>query len=163
VFEVIDPVQDPHVVKYDKAHLVLLDIVHNTLEFTREPYEKVKSIAKSLGVKVKTKAFTANTVTELAKLIERSKDSLEEGFVLEDREGQFLKVKLPIYKDIRVLREIYKKGDWNKISREEVMNKYNDLPITRSFLLSYTQEQFEGLAGRNFVEKVHSQQIEELI
>jgi predicted kinase len=163
VFEVIDPVQDPHIVKYDKAHLVLLDIVHNTLQFTREPYEKVKSIAKSLGVKVKTKVFTANTVTELAKLIERSKDSLEEGFVLEDREGQFLKVKLPIYKDIRVLREIYKKGDWNKISREEVMNKYNDLPITRSFLLTYTQEQFEGLIGRNFVEKVHSQQIEELI
>jgi hypothetical protein len=83
--------------------------------------------------------------------------------VLEDREGQFLKVKLPIYKDIRVLREIYKKGDWNKISREEVMNKYNDLPITRSFLLTYTQEQFEGLIGRNFVEKVHSQQIEELV
>ncbi len=109
------------------------------------------------------KPIKANTVTELSKLIERSKHSLEEGFVLEDREGQFLKVKLPIYKDIRVLREIYKKGDWDKISREEVRGRYNDLPITRSFLLSYTQEQFEGLQGRNFIEKVYSQKIEELI
>ena len=163
VFEVIDPVQDPHVVRYHKAHLVLLDIVHNTLEFIREPYEKVKSIAKAIGVKPKTKAFTANTIAELTKLIERSKDSLDEGFVLEDREGQFLKVKLPIYKDVRVLREIYKKGDWNKISREGVLTKYNDLPITKSFLLTYTQEQFECLKGSNFVEKVWNQQIEELM
>lgn len=163
VFEVIDPVQDPHVVRYHKAHLVLLDIVHNTLEFSREPYEKVKSIAKAIGVKPKTKVFTANTITELTKLIERSKDSLDEGFVLEDREGQFLKVKLPIYKDIRVLREIHKKGNWNKISREEVLIKYSDLPITRSFLLTYTQEQFEGLEGGNFVEKVWNQQIDELM
>ena len=154
VFEVIDPVRDPHIVRYDKAHLVLLDIVHNTLEFSREPYEKVKSIAKAIGVKPKTKVFTANTITELTKLIERSKDSLDEGFVLEDSEGQFLKVKLPNYKDIRVLREIYKRGDWNKIPREEVLNKYNDLPITRSLLLTYTLEQFEGLRGSNFVEKV---------
>lgn len=163
VFEVIDPVRDPHVVKYDKAHLVLLDIVHNTLEFIREPYEKVKSIAKAIGVKPKTKVFTANTITELTKLIERSKDSLDEGFVLEDSKGEFLKVKLPIYKDIRVLREIHKKGNWNKISREEVLTKYNDLPITKSFLLTYTQEQFEGLEGGNFVEKVWNQQIDELM
>ena len=50
VFEVIDPVRDPHIIKYDKEDAVLLDIVHNTWEFKKKDFEELSAFAERAGL-----------------------------------------------------------------------------------------------------------------
>ena len=49
VFEVIDPVRDPHIIKYDKEDAVLLDIVHNTWEFKKKDFAELSAFAERAG------------------------------------------------------------------------------------------------------------------
>ena len=53
-FEVIDVLNDPHIIEYYKSKLVLLDIIHNEYEFKKEPYEKVKELEKIINCECKT-------------------------------------------------------------------------------------------------------------
>ena len=53
VFEVIDPVNDPHIIKYSKRDVILLDCVKNTINFNRLPYEELLEIWNRLWFKVK--------------------------------------------------------------------------------------------------------------
>lgn len=53
VFEVIDPINDPHIIKNDKQEVVLLDIIDNTMEYHKMPYEDLCVMAKRFGLRVK--------------------------------------------------------------------------------------------------------------
>lgn len=53
VFEVIDPVNDPHIIKYSKRDVILLDCVKNTINFNRLPYEELLELWNRLWFKVK--------------------------------------------------------------------------------------------------------------
>lgn len=55
VFEVVDPVNDPHIIKSDFPQVVLLDVVYNTLDFKKAPYEDLVRIASDWGLVVKEK------------------------------------------------------------------------------------------------------------
>ena len=50
VFEVIDPVRDPHIIKYDNEDAILLDIVYNTWEFKKEDFKALTAFAKKAGL-----------------------------------------------------------------------------------------------------------------
>ena len=49
IFEVNDPINDPHIIKYDKAHLVLIGIVKRELRYTEMNYEHLVEFSKSFN------------------------------------------------------------------------------------------------------------------
>lgn len=113
VFEVIDPVNDPHMIKYNKKTLVLLDMIYNKVNFEKVKYEHLVSFGKRNGIKVKELVYTINTPQEFLAL--NNEISAEdytcdgeyiEGFVVEDSNGFMFKYKLYYYSVWKMLRGI---------------------------------------------------------
>jgi predicted kinase/predicted phosphodiesterase len=108
VFEVNDPINDPHIIKYKKAHVVLLDIIHNKENFSKLPYTQLRGIAKKINspVKILTKVF--KTWEEYEKWYHKvnKKDNLLEGYVIEDSNGFMFKIKLPYYSFWKYMRTV---------------------------------------------------------
>ena len=110
-FEVIDIENDPHIIKYDKSKIVLLDIIHNKYEFEKEPYEKVVALSKTIGCECKTIYKEFNNVRDFHKwYIENtdeedlSKDYIE-GVVIESS-GLMTKLKFPYYNFWKFMRKV---------------------------------------------------------
>ena len=110
-FEVIDPVADPHIVPYDAAKIVLLDVLHRSESGERASYEKTATIAAKFGLEAKEMVARFKSKEALAGFLRRV-DSLEyryrgrpiEGFVIEDARGFQFKVKSPFYAFWKQLR-----------------------------------------------------------
>jgi len=65
VFEAIDPVFDPHIIKYARAHLVLLDVISNQLAaFVRLPYAELRAFAAEYRFQCKRPYATLATLAE---------------------------------------------------------------------------------------------------
>ena len=136
VFEVIDPVRDPHIIKYDKEDAVLLDIVHNTWEFKKKDFAELSAFAERAGFTHKLvyrefendreffKWYTENTQED-----DLSKTDVE-GVVIEceTEPGHIYmtKVKFPYYlfwKSMRTVADKVRRGSdvryaslWNPVS-----------------------------------------------
>lgn len=111
VFEVIDPVNDPHIIKYEKQDLVLLDMVYNKIDFSKVKYEHLKAFGDRNNIKVKELAYTVNSVQEFLSLNGKIQEDdykfngeYIEGFVVEDAEGFMFKYKLNYYTTWKSLR-----------------------------------------------------------
>jgi len=125
VFEVIDPVNDPHIIKYDKPKVILLDIIENTIEFNKLPYEKVQLMASNLKIECKTIYKEFDDIREFHKwyLEVTDEDNMEhediEGVVIEC-DDFMTKLKFPYYnfwKFMRSVKEGYLKRHTLKLSR----------------------------------------------
>jgi len=106
VFEVVSPEYDPHIIKYDKEHLYLLDFIENKLDLDTHNIDL--EFSENLMKKVE---FSSNLLTKKEELIrlenydelynflaEKEKSSEEfEGYVLCDNSGFMFKFKLPYY------------------------------------------------------------------
>ena len=105
LFEVMDPINDPHIIHHDKAHICLLDAVYNTANFKKKTYGELNSIANEIGGLTPRKIVRKIKYwTDLVKFIETTKkedykldDDYIEGFVFEDSAGFMFKLKLPFY------------------------------------------------------------------
>ena len=106
VFEVNDPVRDPHMIAYDKPHIVLLDAIRREEVFARVAYEELEQIAGMLGVAVKQPGPAFRTWKDFQgwlKAVQREgrlyqwRDQHIEGFVAEDLGGFQFKIKLDYY------------------------------------------------------------------
>ena len=53
VFEVVDPVNDPHIIKCDKREVILLDVINNDISFNKLPYNELKELADNFKIKCK--------------------------------------------------------------------------------------------------------------
>jgi 2,3-cyclic nucleotide 3-phosphodiesterase len=111
VFEVISPTEDPHIIKYEKEEVVLLDILHNKLNLEPD-YQTVSDKFKEV-VKKNTSIRTPNeftihdddTLWDTIALY--SVDNCEiEGFVVTDARGFKFKVKFDYYNFVKSLRRI---------------------------------------------------------
>ncbi|MBP3707142.1 MAG: metallophosphoesterase [Clostridia bacterium] len=117
IFEVIDPISDPHIIENDKAEVILLDIITNSIIFEHLPYEQLVDIATYLGItKVKEKCYTINNGTEMMTFISqiknptyKYKDKYIEGFVLEDSNSFMVKYKTPYYNFWKEMRKVCEK------------------------------------------------------
>ena len=90
VFECVDIVNDPHIIKYNESGLYLLDEIKNSFIFEKTTYDKLQNIAKSLNFKCKQLEYTFNTWDELyafKKQQDTSYDIRHEGWVFEDVKG----------------------------------------------------------------------------
>lgn len=103
--EVIDPVNDPHMIDYPKATLTLLDVFHRGADIQRLPYEKLEPFGAKMGLAVKTREILFKNAEQLEGWYKRVATDLSyrhrqqdlEGFVLEDANGFMVKIKLPHY------------------------------------------------------------------
>ena len=107
IFEVIDNINDPHIIKYPRQEIVLLDIVQNTLvEDNFLPYIEVEQEARRLGVRVKSYEYVFENWNDLYKCRQERKNDWSvrhEGWVITD--GKYrVKMKSAFYtfwKDMR--------------------------------------------------------------
>ena len=106
VFEVNDPERDPHMIAYEKPHVVLLDAIRREEAFARVAYEELKQIAEMLGVAVKQPGPAFRTWKDFQGWLDAVKrDGRQyqwrnqhiEGFVAEDLSGFQFKIKLDYY------------------------------------------------------------------
>lgn len=130
IFECIDIKNDPHIIKYDKSSVVLLDLIHN--EFTAKPesYEEMKVVANMFNLEYKEKSVICNNWEELSTLMRKydnqeDPDSQIEGFVFVDMKNFMFKYKTPFYsfwKRCRFLRDMVlaeKEIDKNNVGKKE--------------------------------------------
>lgn len=129
LFENVDQVRDPHIIKYPKNELYLLDVVFNDIKFSKLPYNELRKVAESLGLKCKKKVITMCTwnsfYTWYNEVIQPDYDFLYvgnkiEGFVIEDSNNYSVKLKLNYYNFWKFMRSIshetIRKGYTNKTS-----------------------------------------------
>ncbi len=122
IFEVIDIENDTHIIEYSNSHIVLLDIIKNSLEFDKLPYDELTEKAKEFGFQVKKLGKTIYNTKELKDIISvddyrdmddkilsgsgRYDDGYFEGYVFEDAGGFMFKYKNPYYKHWKMIRGI---------------------------------------------------------
>lgn len=108
VFEVIDPVNDPHLIEYEKPQIILLDIIENTLkDFRRLDYSKVAEVADLIGVKPKKKKEIAYNFEEMLDIIKNvAENDITEGRVAVDANNFQFKVKTNFYNQRKRQRTI---------------------------------------------------------
>lgn len=122
VFEVIDPVFDPHIIEYSERKIVLLDIINREYAFKKQTYGQLASFAKRYGFEYKRKAKVIHSYDALVSFINSTKeydfefnDQKIEGFVIEDSDGFQFKVKCMYYNFWKAVRRITKEnGNINK-------------------------------------------------
>lgn len=161
VFEVLNPIYDPHIIKYDKAHIVLLDIIENNIcKTSKLKYEVIEKIAKKLEIPCKEKMFEINNFEELLETVKKIKleynrDSEEdiEGAVCEDKNGFMFKVKTNYYIERKNLRKIKEKRYKTFVSQKNKGNiipivEYNNSGIFSDFIKSLSEEEL----NRSFID-----------
>lgn len=113
VFECVDMKNDPHVIDYPDSELFLLDIVYNTMDFSKYDYEQMVNVADEFGLKHKEKAYEiANWQEFFDWYYEVLEPDYEyhgreiEGFVIEDSAGYMVKLKLTYYNFWKFMRSV---------------------------------------------------------
>lgn len=126
VFEVIDVDNDPHIIKYQKSKVILLDIIENDVKFSKYNYNQVKETADLFGLECKELCKKINSGEELRLFFnEISKDDYKwknrfiEGFVFVDSNNFMFKYKCEYYKYWKVLRSQVEKIKAGGISKIE--------------------------------------------
>lgn len=112
-FEVIDPVRDPHIIDYDSAQLVLLDVIRRAEGFERVGYRKLEKVGKRFGLPVKERTVSLESWPALQGWLKRVRapgyalrGAWIEGFVLEDAAGFQCKIKLDYYNHWKAMRTL---------------------------------------------------------
>jgi tRNA splicing ligase len=114
VFEVIDPINDPHIIEYEEQKIVLLDCIDRTWDFHRT--YNLYDIAKQFNFVPKYEAFQFKDYNEFYKFVEdvdnenfKFEGEYIEGFVIEDSNGLMVKFKTKYYKFWKFMRAIKEK------------------------------------------------------
>lgn len=114
VFECVDIEKDPHIIKYEKSTLVLLDAIYNKLDFKTVPYDNLVDFAKTkIGCPVKELAYEIKSWEEFRDLYMEAQDeeyqyngNYIEGFVFEDANGFMTKCKTGYYNFWKFMRSV---------------------------------------------------------
>ena len=113
--EVIDPLFDPHIIKYTNSKIVCLDLIKNTLEFAKSNYTILQNLANALELDCKVHIQTINNwecfedfIDRAAKHSDKFSDNGEhiEGWVIEDNNGYMTKLKSNYYNVWKGLRGV---------------------------------------------------------
>lgn len=150
-FEVIDIENDPHIIKYDKSKIVLLDIIHNDYEFKREPYEEVKALAKLIGCECKIIYKEFDDVRDFHRWylenIDEENMSHEdiEGVVIEN-DGFMTKLKFPYYNFWKFMRRV--KEQVAHKGTPKLSSLYN---ATSNYFYAWLKEQDEETLAKDII------------
>ena len=123
VFECVDPVNDPHIIKYEKPVVFLLEVFKNQLKEKHCSWEDLISISDGLHVPLKQRELEFKTWEEFVEWKDKfTKDVTQwdckhEGYVLEDANGFRVKFKSSFYrfwKQMRAVKDGIAGGRGNK-------------------------------------------------
>lgn len=155
LFEVNDPVNDPHIIEYKNEHLVLIGVVKREFQFTQMKYEAMEKFAsgfKNLPIKKKFVNFENldnfekfyNAVSKESALTTKRK---LEGYVVEDADCNMIKIKLPYYNFWKCMR-----GFTEQINRSIEKDKPYDIANTvkNHFLINDSDKEFAVKFLENF-------------
>lgn len=159
VFEVIDPIFDPHIVEYDTQKLVMLDVIHRTDNFECASYELLQKFAKRYDFAHKEKAVNLNNAAALLGWYAhnmKDKNNKIEGYVIKDASGFQCKFKTPWYSFWKLCR-----GMKDAMIRERENNKKSVQGMSLDFLRSRQLDMFFE-DGQNFFEFCKSLSTNEL-
>lgn len=135
VFEVLDPVNDSHIIYYEEEDIILLDIIYNLVQFKTVPYTELEKVRNDLNLKIKTRAFILNNQEEFKKMSEevvtdgyQYDSEYIEGFVLEDSNKFMVKIKTRYYSDWKFLRsrmeEALKNNNFKPVGKSDLENTF---------------------------------------
>lgn len=158
VFEVVSPEYDPHIIKYDKEHLYLLDFIENKLDIDTHNIDLefsenlMKKVEFSSTILTKKELVTKlENYDELYHFLDEKAKSLEEfeGYVLCDNSGLMFKFKLPYYmlwKGRRTWLERYRSAlsKGKKIEIKDIEKDKNR--HFKKFLLKLGKDKLQGLS-----------------
>lgn len=126
-FEVIDPVNDPHMIEYDEPDMVLLDIIQRSSDFDKAPINVVERVGKKFGLTTKVPAMQFKDANALEGWMENVTKDMNyrigglhhEGVVLEDANGYMTKVKFPYYSFWKQMRSMKDRIVRNRVQEKE--------------------------------------------
>lgn len=124
VFEVIDPINDPHIIEYNARNVVLLDIIHNSFKFSKYSYSAVVKTAKNFSFDYKQLIGTIymKIKAEDLKQFGIFQKKPFEGFVLEDSNNNMYKFKTDYYLFWKEMRSIKEKMSLGKTVNKKYVN-----------------------------------------
>lgn len=136
VFEV-NHLCDPHIIKYETSHIVLLDIVYNTYEFKKYSYKDLCIFGEKFNFYYKEIYTTLDNYKELYDFIkyEKNRSVFEEdieGYVVEDSNGFTFKLKGNYYnfwKRMRSLKDTIYKSKKHKNEVKAKLHKYEEFKV----------------------------------
>ena len=132
VFEVIDSINDKHIIEYKEDKLVLLDEIYNSINYSKVNYNELKEFANKNQIEIKELIYTANNIEEFEDIFTNIKQEdyklnnhFVEGFVIEDSTGFMFKYKTEYYKKWKLLRTKME----NAIKNNDYKTKGDDLEV----------------------------------
>ena len=145
VFEVIDNINDPHIIEYKESKIILLDIIYNRVNYSKILYEDLQKFAVKNKIPVKELVYTVTDLPSFKKIYEditakdyKLNDEYVEGFVIEDSNNLMVKVKSFYYNRWKYLRTkmeyALKNGDYSVKSKEDLENTF----------MKYLQRKYEN-------------------
>lgn len=161
VFEVNDPINDPHIVEYDKPHIVLLDVFKRELQLKRLSYKSLQKFGERYGITVKDEGPSFKNVGIFLNFNDSvSKESpLEtkhkfEGYVAEDSHGNMIKIKLPYYNYWKQMRSIV-----HRIKKQKIVIKNNNDKLDKKIAMHNSNEKIPTEKKNLLIEKLESQRM----
>ena len=121
IFEVIDPVNDPHIVEYKSTELILLDLVNRSEIYSKLPWSETRVIANRFGFACKERVEVINNWQDFYDwYMATMKEDItnQEGYVIEDASGFMTKIKLPWYsmwKKFRTIKDVLSRKGNNQV------------------------------------------------
>ena len=163
VFENVDMIHDPHIIKYNTSRLFLLSIIYNEIDFRQTEYEEVQKIGQKFGLETKTLGYTIDSWEEFFDWYNevlsddyKFNDKIIEGFVIEDSKGYMTKLKLSYYKFWKHMRGVAHKtlrngyiDDTGQLYNAESNNFYAFL---QNLYNSVDTKEERSLLPRNIIE-----------
>ena len=135
VFEVIDNINDPHIIEYNDSNIILLDIIYNTTNYNKLDYNKLKEFSNSFNIEIKKLIYTANNLEEFMNIYNnitsndyKYNNEYIEGFVIEDSNKLMLKTKTYYYDKWKYLRNkmesCIKNNNYKINSKDELEDEF---------------------------------------
>lgn len=164
VFEVIHE-KDPHILDFKGNDIILLDAIKRSAKFEKLSYEKLLTIGDELGLNVKEKIATFDTIEDFMKWQEVVSDKnyklngeYIEGFVLESTtDGHMFKVKSGYYNYWKALRSYVE--NTKKLDRAKLLIEANAFTLSNNNISVINKNHIEAEA---FIRWLVSQDTEEM-
>lgn len=148
VFECVNQDKDPHIIRYDKNVLFLLDIVENSFYMNRKPYAEVQQIATDMGLTCKSVSYVFETweaLYEFVKEQDRSDTIRYEGWVFEDANGFMVKYKSKFYRFWKQMRAVKQAMEMGHTLKKTFTNEA-EVRIYNLMKQLYMEGKLEGMS-----------------